>query len=168
MKKEKKARSKTAVAVRTIRKELGLTQLEFSEKLGLESDGKWISQIENDRGRPDYSLAQKMSAIAKNPASVAWIMGESPYRTNEDYLESYLMKEETLIDAWNSLLHEIAEFGSFNFSYVQEKPDYELKCNFSGSVIPFDELRHDLLAYAKFYIGQRIMKDTEKGVLYNG
>lgn len=113
MKNEKKSKSKTALAVRTIRKELGLTQLEFSEKLGLESDGKWISQIENDRGAPDRTLAEKMSALAKYPAPVAWIMGETDFRTDAERFRTAIQEvqlENDYMFAGLSLLAKLSGY----------------------------------------------------------
>lgn len=130
MKKEKKTKSKTALAVRTIRKELGLTQLEFSEKLGLASDGKWISQLENDRGAPDRTLAEKMSALAKYPAPVAWIMGETDYRTDAERFKSVVQEAQLEADYMFTGLSLLAKLSG----YAIEPPQLDGKRDAESAV----------------------------------
>lgn len=127
-------------------------------------NASYMYQFASNNRRISKDLARRLSK--RTGWRVEYWLGIDDYKTETDYRERNpevpLAKEELYIDAWNKLLHEIAEVGGYDFSFVQDEPDYELKCNYSGAVIPFEELRSDILDYAKFYINQKIAKSKKE------
>lgn len=150
-----------AARVKEYKESSGLSYDKLALLLGYKN-GNYMSQFASGNRPISKGFAQKLSK--RTGWRVEYWLGIDDFRTKEEYLQfkEPLSKEELYIDAWNKLLHEIAEVGCFDFSFVQDEPDYELKCNYSGAVIPFDELRSDMLDYAKFYINQRIAKNQKE------
>ena len=78
--------------VRTIRKELSLTQEQFAEKLEVTSD--YISMLETGKKQPSNKLARKISKLATAPAPVEWLTGATEYRTDSQRFAAFISKKQ--------------------------------------------------------------------------
>lgn len=109
---------KSGQRVRIIRKELGLTQQELADKLGL-CDGKYISQIEIGKRKLPPAHAQTLCEIAAQPASYRWLVGETDYRTDTEKILHELA--ETVVD--NNTRNEAVFALAYRMGYIIIPPD---------------------------------------------
>ena len=162
MKTEKTEIEKQAERLKEFKRDSGLTYEEIAKALGYKNS-QYMYEFVSGKRCISNSAAHKLEELTGWRA--AYWMGIDDYKTEEEIREKYRKeinaeKEIVYIQAWNALLHEIAEYGHFNLEFILNAPDHELKCKFSNKEIPFEEFRQDLLAYSKFYIDRFIEKNS--------
>ena len=139
----------------------GLTYPELKVILGMKDEQYAYALVKGKKRSLSKPAAKKLEEYTGVLA--AYWRGEVDYKTEEEFRQNYsdlqLEKEEAYIKAWNALLHEIAEHGKYDFSFVQDAPDYELMCKFSSVQISFEDFRSEMLQYS---IDRLIEKQNKK------
>lgn len=139
----------------------GLTYPELAKIFGVKDKQYAYAFVSGER-RLSRAAAQNIEK--KTGWRAAYWKGEDDFKTDAEIRDSYrevpLAKEEAYINAWNILLHEIAETNGYtlNFDGAGDK----LTCSFSGASVSFDDFRQDMLDYAKFYIDKIIKRGGEQ------
>lgn len=94
-----------------VRNELNLFQHELAALVDCEPN--YISMIERGDRKLSLSMAKKISAIAKYPAPVAWLMGETDFRTNADQLSNAIQEAKLEADYMFSGLSLLAKLSGY-------------------------------------------------------
>ena len=147
---------KQAERFQDLKRDSGLTYEQLSETLGYKNFQYMCAFA---KGKRPLSPNAADRIYCKFGLRRDYMLGLDDFRTDDDY-RAHLFPivpreyyEEAYINAWNAILHDIADRGDLELSFSQQAPGYSLDCQFTDKTgasfsIEFSSLRDELVSHA--------------------
>lgn len=166
MNRNHKSNDLCAERVRIVRKELDLTQAAFGELVGCEPN--YISMIERGERPVSHNMARKISASAKYPTRVDWVMGETDERNEREAAEWRLDKQKRDHASYYAsvlVLEDAAQRMGLSFhTFIDPQIDNESILQYCSSVL--EPARAKYMAFSLHSAGNELDEKLECASLY--